>query len=246
MAETSSSGAGRAALSVGRRVAFFGGSFDPPHRGHLAVARAARTALALDAVLFAPVGAQPLKEQGAGASYTHRLAMTRLAIAGEGGFAISEADRPTRSGEPNYSLETLERLRDQRPECSWFFLMGADSFVGLRQWHRAAEIPFAATLIVASRPGQRLGDVKAALPGGLAMEAVAKGKATRGGVEVRRLAVRNGAGMRADLYLLPGLDESASASEIREQLHAAKGDAAMRKWLPKAVADYVRAHGLYR
>ena len=71
---------------VGKRVAFFGGSFDPPHLGHLAVARAARAALELDTVLFAPVGAQPLKPQGSSAGFEHRLEMTRLAIASEPAF----------------------------------------------------------------------------------------------------------------------------------------------------------------
>ena len=96
---------------AGGRVAFFGGSFDPPHLGHLAVARAARVALRLDVVLFAPVGAQPLKPEGAAASFEDRLAMTRLAIAGESGFEISLADAPTASGAPNYTLETLRAVK---------------------------------------------------------------------------------------------------------------------------------------
>ena len=95
----------------GKRVAFFGGSFDPPHLGHLAVARAARAALRLDTVLFAPVGVQPLKPEGFSASFDDRVAMTRLAIEGETGFAISLADAPKANGEPNFTLETLERLR---------------------------------------------------------------------------------------------------------------------------------------
>src|SRR5947209_15565723 len=78
----------------GGRVAFFGGSFDPPHLGHLAVASAARDALRLDRVLFAPVGAQPLKPAGSTAAFADRLAMTELAIAGEPGFEISLADAP--------------------------------------------------------------------------------------------------------------------------------------------------------
>ena len=89
---------GPAALS-GRgpvRVAFFGGSFDPPHLGHLAVARAAQAGLRLDRVLFAPVGAQPLKPEGSTASFENRVEMTRLAIAGEEGFEISLADAPKR------------------------------------------------------------------------------------------------------------------------------------------------------
>ena len=253
---SASSGEGRAGSFDGKRVAFFGGSFDPPHLGHLAVARAALRALELDIVLFAPVGVQPLKvqdgEEGAAASYADRLAMTRLAIAGERGFEISEADKPTASRTPNYTLETLVKLRRAMPGCTLFFLMGADSFLGLRQWHRAAEIPFAAGVVVASRPGQRLADVKAALPAGLTMEAVKDRDATRGGVEVRAFAVRNAKGESAELFLLPGLDEQVSASEIRERLgmrdglQAAEGDAALRAWLPEAVAGYVREHGLYR
>ncbi|MGB7984809.1 MAG: adenylyltransferase/cytidyltransferase family protein, partial [Terracidiphilus sp.] len=57
----------------GQRIAFFGGSFDPPHLGHLAIARAAQAALALDTVLFAPVGAQPLKPLGSTAAFAHRV-----------------------------------------------------------------------------------------------------------------------------------------------------------------------------
>jgi nicotinate (nicotinamide) nucleotide adenylyltransferase len=157
----------------GKRIAFFGGSFDPPHQGHLAVARAARAALGLDSVLFAPVGVQPLKSQGSTASFPDRLAMTSRAIAGEAGFAVSLIDAPKPSATPNYTLDTLLRLRSELPSDGRLFcLMGADSFFGLHLWHRAAEIPFVAPLIVASRPaasrpGQPLDDLRAALPQGL-------------------------------------------------------------------------------
>src|SRR5580658_8394400 len=157
--------------SAGQRVAFFGGSFDPPHQGHLAVARAARAALALDAVLFAPVGAQPLKPQGSTAGFEDRVAMTRLAIAGETGFEVSLADAPRPDGEPNFTLETLVNLRRTVPaEGVLFCLMGADAFLGLREWHRAAEIPFVAPLVVASRPGQHLEGMRSALPEGLTIQ----------------------------------------------------------------------------
>jgi len=232
-----------------RRVAFFGGSFDPPHLGHLAVARAAHTALELNTVLFAPVGAQPLKTHGATASYEDRLAMTRLAIAGEAGFEVSLADAPRPAGEPNYTLNTLEALRlGLGANGLLFCLMGADSFLGLRKWHRAAEIPFAAPLIVASRPGQNMDDLRTALPPSLRIEDKPMRDETRGGVQLRTFLLTDTVGERTVLYLLPGLDVPISASEIRQQIHDAAQSGAQpdrNGQLPPAVADYVRLHRLY-
>jgi nicotinate-nucleotide adenylyltransferase len=234
-----------------RRVAFFGGSFDPPHLGHLTVAEAARAGLRLDTVLFAPVGVQPLKSRGATASFEDRLAMTSLAIADEPGFEISLADAPNAAGKPNYSFETLERLRvELGPACRLYFLMGADSFLTLRNWHRASEIPFAAPLIVASRPGQRLEGVKAALPAGLSIEATPGHDRTDGNLEVRAYEVRNGVGDHAEFYLLPGLNCDISATEVRARMRAqelaAAGNSGGDRLVPEAVAEFVKAHGLYR
>ena len=114
-----------------RRIAFFGGSFDPPHLGHIGVARAAQVALHLDTVLFAPVGVQPLKPLGSTASFEDRVAMTELAIKGLPQFAISFADAPDAGGTPNYTFDTLLRLRLQFPSAKLFLLIGADSLVGL-------------------------------------------------------------------------------------------------------------------
>lgn len=260
---------GAAPRHGGLRVAFFGGSFDPPHLGHLAVARAARVAFALDAVLFAPVGTQPLKPEGSAASFEDRLAMTRLAIVGQVGFEISLVDAPgspgvpesiyaprqadARPAAPNYTIDALERLRHGLgPDCTLFCLMGADSFFGLRYWRRAAEIPFVASLIVASRPGQALEDLKAALPPGLALEATPEGDRNEAGppsgsVEVRAFCVVNRAGRRAPLYVLPGLHVEISASEVRAQIHAASGSAlAGCDLVPSAVGEYIAQRGLYR
>ena len=240
----------------GRRVAFFGGSFDPPHLGHLAVARAAREAFKLDTVLFAPVGAQPLKMNGSTASFEDRVELTRLAIADEAGFAVSLADAPKPSGAPNYTIDTLLKLRGELPpDAALFCLMGADSFFGLRQWHRSAEIPFVAPPIVASRPAERsqprsdllLADLKAALPAGLTIEPVPGCDEFRSGVEVRAYLVQNPGGRQTRLYLLPGLDVEISASEIREQVRASLGDLSSGHGvLPDAVFEAIRARGLYQ
>jgi len=231
------------------RVAFFGGSFDPPHLGHLAVARAARDALRLDRVLFAPVGAQPLKPGGSTALFADRLAMTELAIAGEPGFEISRADAPTAGGGPNYTLETLRRLRAGLPAHGCLFcLMGADSFASLRRWRGAAEIPFAASLVVASRPGQNLDDLTCCLPQGLSLDSRTpeERREARSAIELCTYLIRNSKGESAPFYLLPDLDVEISASDIRSHIRASDQDPAATHSLPASVADYIRTHGLYR
>jgi len=270
-----SSGGARASSCGGGRVAFFGWSFDPPHQGHIAVARAARDALHLDSVLFAPVGAQPLKPRGSTAPFADRVAMTELAIAGEPGFEISLADAPNAAGQPNYTLDSLRCLRAGLPSDGCLFcLMGADSFASLSRWHGSAEIPFTAALIVASRPGQRLDDLARYLPSSLTLEpskaAVISGEvdcvevrsmqskdlcisalrpqtADKPGIELSAFLVRNPAGKTAPVYVLPGLHIEISASDIRAQVRSSSQDAvAANSLLPAPVADYIRTRALYR
>ena len=232
----------------GKRVAFFGGSLDPPHLGHLEVARAARAGLGLDTVLFAPVGAKPLKPHGATACFEDRLAMTRLAIAGEPGFAISLVDAPKPAGTPNFTLDSLLRLRAELPaESVLFCLMGADAFFAMRRWHGSVKIPFVARFIVASRPGQRVDDLRAALPEGISIESAPDASWTGSAIEVRFYLLHNSAGDSAPFYLLPGLNVEISASDIREQIRAAsQARITGHELLPRAVSDYIRSHSLYR
>jgi nicotinate-nucleotide adenylyltransferase len=224
-----------------QRIAFFGGSFDPPHLGHLAIARAARDALCLDKVLFAPVGFQPLKPAGSTAPFADRAEMTRLAIAGEPGFELSLVDAPNHEGKPNYTIDTLGALRRQiGPRATLFCLMGADSFASLQRWHGAAEMPFAATLIVASRPGLHLDGLSGMLGDGFFIEAAEPLEACPGhGVDIRSFLVRNSSGRTAPFYLLPGLDVEISASAIRAQ-------SGTPEFVPPAVSEYIRANALYR
>ena len=230
-----------------RRIAFFGGSFDPPHLGHIGVARAAQEALHLDTVLFAPVGVQPLKPSGSTASFEDRVAMTELAIKELPQFAISLADAPDPSGAPNYTFDTLLRLRQQFASATLFTLMGADSLVGLRHWYRGGEIPFVAPLIVASRPGQRLEDLAAILPDGLTITEDPPGIHDTASVPLRLFTLRNAAGTSAPFYLLPGLAIEISASDIRSQVSAAADRlCGGHELLPDAVCEYIAGHGLYR
>lgn len=230
-----------------QRIAFFGGSFDPPHLGHIGIARAAQRALQLDTVLFTPVGIQPLKPHGSSASYQDRVAMTGLAIEGEPKFAISLADAPNAKGSPNYTFDTLLELLRQFPAADLFTLMGADSLLSLPHWHRAAEVPFLAPLIVASRPGERLEDLAATLPAGLTIHENSPASARGAEVPMRVFTLRNAAGDSTSVYLLPGLAIEISATEVREQVSAAlDGLCAGHELLPDMVCTYIAAHGLYR
>jgi len=145
-------------------------------------------------------------------------------------------------------LDTLEDLREDLPPGSALFcLMGADSFFGLRRWHRAAEIPFVAPLIVASRPGQLLDGLKAALPEGLSLESGAGEEQIVAGVEIRTCTLRNAGGQATPFYLLPGLNVEISASDIRAGIQAAmEGGGGCQEYLPEAVFEAIRSRGLYR
>lgn len=228
---------------TGSRVALFGGSFDPPHAGHLAIARAARQALALDTVLFAPVGSQPLKPLGSTAPYEHRLAMTALAIAGEPGFEVSLIDAPRADGAPNYTIDTLHTLREQMAaDAELFCLIGADSLHGLRHWHRAAEVPFAASLVVASRPGEELEKLDALLPAGIQLAAAEPLRQGDGETALLTYTLVHTSGATARIYTLPGLHIDLSATQIRTLLQNESSHSPLV--LPE-VARYVHLHHLY-
>lgn len=135
------------------RVAYFGGTFDPIHRGHLAIASFAAERLDLDSVLFAPTGRQPLKPAGATASFEDRLAMTKLACASDYRFEASALDAPHPDGTPNYTVHILAALREQNPSTTLFNLVGLDSFLDLPRWNAPERLLELADWIVVSRPG---------------------------------------------------------------------------------------------
>jgi nicotinate-nucleotide adenylyltransferase len=124
--------------------------------------------------------------------------------------------------------------------------MGADSFVSLRRWRGAADIPFAATLIVASRPGLRLDDLAGMLGNHLAVQTANPSEPCTGsGIDVRSFVVSSPSGRTAPFFLLPGLDVEISASAIRAQAQSAS-PVPEATLVPPAVSEYIRAGGLYR
>jgi nicotinate-nucleotide adenylyltransferase len=139
------------------RVSLFGGSFDPPHLGHIAIALAAARTFAVDRVLFAPVGRQPLKRDALIASYTDRLAMVDLVCAEHPDLlAASELDHPRPDGLPNYSVDTLSQLRRAYPSAEIFSLIGADAFADIARWRDPKTLLSLAQWIVVTRPGATL------------------------------------------------------------------------------------------
>jgi nicotinate-nucleotide adenylyltransferase len=220
------------------RIAFFGGTFDPPHCGHIAIARAAIERLALDRVLVAPVGTQPLKGGSAHSSYEDRMAMVQLAVTSEPRLAASDVDAPLPGGQPNYTFDTLQRLRHQlQPSDKLFCLLGADSFLTLNRWHQCGELLFLCDFIVAGRPGFSLQQINSALPEGVENT----GEHREPGYT--RFSLSGPAGESSSVFLLPDLDKDISATEIR----AAQAEGAEQQTLlAPAVAEYIRAHGLYR
>jgi nicotinate-nucleotide adenylyltransferase len=133
------------------KLVLFGGSFDPVHKGHLEVARAAADRFTLDRVLFIPAAHPPHKHGATRAPFADRLRMIELAIAGEPRFEASRLEEFT---ERSYSIDTIERVRSMRSDSGeLFFLIGADAFAEIRTWHRWRDVAGAVRFIVVSRPG---------------------------------------------------------------------------------------------
>lgn len=148
------------------RVGVLGGSFDPPHIGHLILAQEARDQLSLDRVLFAPAGQQPLKAGQVVSPVEDRVRMTELAIMGNASFELSrvDVDRPG----PHYTVDLVKIVARRLPASSQvFFLMGFDSLADLPKWRDPAELIQAAHLVALTRPEVQIdwGSLETQLPG---------------------------------------------------------------------------------
>ena len=130
------------------RVGIFGGTFDPVHVGHLAIANAALESVPLDRVVFVLARRSPLKERGPVAGETDRLTMLELAVAGEPRFSVSRVELD-RDG-PSYTVDTLESLAG---DDELFLVLGGDAIAELPRWKDPDRIAQLATLVVAERPG---------------------------------------------------------------------------------------------
>ena len=198
------------------RLGVLGGTFDPPHVGHLILAEEARCRLGLDKVLFVPAG-DPWRKVGQEVTPAgHRLAMVRLMLGSDPHFEVStlEVDRPG----PSYTVDTLEALRRQYgPEAELYLILGEDALCDLPNWKEPARIVSLAWLAVAPRRqggGPAKAELDAVLPG-----------------------------LSARIVTLPMPIVDISSTALRER--AAAG-LSLRYLVPLGVEEYIRHHGLYR
>jgi nicotinate-nucleotide adenylyltransferase len=133
-----------------KRIGLFGGSFDPVHNAHVALARTALDGLALDELRWIPAG-RPWQKNRVLAPAEHRAAMVALAIEGESRFVLDEIELH-RAG-PSYTLDTVEALQAQQPSAQWVLVIGQDQFAALPSWYGVAKLLERVTLAVARRAG---------------------------------------------------------------------------------------------
>ncbi len=133
-------------------LALLGGSFDPPHLGHLAFARCALSQLAPDRLLWLPAGRPWQKADQVMAAGEHRVAMLQQLTAGEPRFAIDERELHRRG--PSFTADTLAEFARQHPGAELLFLIGQDQYARLPSWHRAEVVTQLATLVVVPRAGE--------------------------------------------------------------------------------------------
>jgi len=135
------------------RSAIFGGTFDPIHNGHLAMARAAAEEFLLDPILVVPAAHPPHKTGVTHVPYHHRVRMAELACQGEPRLVVSRLEEGTVR---SYSIDTIEKVRSgMAPSDELFFIIGADAFAEIRTWRRWQDVARAVRFIVVNRPGHR-------------------------------------------------------------------------------------------
>ncbi len=134
------------------RIGLFGGTFDPVHRGHLLVARAAMEEASLDRLFFIPAARSPFKESQQPSAGTDRVRWLRLALAGESCYEIDE--RELERGGISYAIDTVHAYQQQFPEAQLCYLIGADHLEKLHQWRDAAKLADALEFLVVPRPGE--------------------------------------------------------------------------------------------
>jgi len=208
-----------AELAGARRLLLFGGSFDPPHRAHVALPRLVRRRLEAERVVYVPAAQSPHKRDRQPRSATHRLAMLEAALAEADDAVILtlELDRARKTGRLSYTVETLEQLHAALPGTELRLLIGADQVPVFHKWYQADRITELAEPVVMLRPPETIESLLNEVPH-----------------PQREL-------WRRRILELPPMDVSATA--VRQRLAA---DEPVDHLLPPGVVQYVNEKGLYR
>ena len=224
-------------------IGLFGGTFDPVHRGHVALARAATERCKLHRVYLVPANSPPHKQKQPLTPFVHRFAMLALVTANEKAFVPSLLEAPEegesrKKDKPNYTIDTVRRLKQSfKGRDRLFLLIGMDAFAEIAQWHQAESLFRECEFIVAGRPGFSLADVANALPEKL-----------RPRPEVtkpfhKQVATGDLVLPGASLHLVEDLHQSASATAIRQ---AASSGKPLGRFVEPAIAEYINKMGLYK
>ncbi len=231
-------------------IGLFGGTFDPIHHGHLALARAAQERFALSRICFVPSNIPPHRPRGPLASYFDRYAMVVLATMGEKTFLPSLLEAPEIGAESkggkghaaqpsaNFSIDTVRQIKQALKKSDrLFFLIGIDAFAEIAKWREPEALLRECEFIVASRPGYSLADVANALPESLRPKAhVSKPFAKQ---PAKGDLVMAG----ATIHFLENVHQPISATAIREAVAAKRP---LGRLVDSEVAEYIKKMGLYK
>jgi nicotinate-nucleotide adenylyltransferase len=234
-------------------IGLFGGTFDPIHNGHVALAHAALGRYGLGHILFVPANVPSHKQKHPLTPFLHRYAMVALATQDHRKFVPSLLEAPEfavrdaaivkgpaaeRKPAINYSIDTVRRLKQSLKKSDrLFFLIGIDAFLDIAKWREAAALLSECEFVIASRPGFSLRDVAESLPEGLRPSATVSRPfdkhPAQGDLVLPGL----------NLHLLEGVNQSVSATTIRA---AAAQSKPLKRWVDARVADYIRKERLYQ
>jgi len=220
------------AASHRRSVALFGGTFDPIHSGHIAVAQAAQRRFHLDAIHFVTSSRPPHKSQRELTPFAHRYAMVALACAGHPIFLPSLAEAPSDSAAPHifYSIDTVRRYRRENPDDHLFFIVGADQFLTLPTWKNYEALLDCCDFVLASRPGFRLDALRLVIP----PEKLGRGA----GPDTQKIVLR-----KSIVHLLTTVWSHVSSTEVRERRARRQN---IHGLVPPLVEEYILGQALYR
>lgn len=224
-------------MSGRSRIALYGGTFDPVHAGHLAVARGLLLLFSLDEVLFIPAYVAPHKRDRRVSPALDRYAMLALATQGEERFRVSTVEM--QAPERPYTVETLAGFREAAGDATrLFFVMGADSWEEITTWREWERVLTLTDQLVVTRPGYELST-------GHVTEAVRERIVDVRGATREEIETVLAEASDARIYLSDAANVDAAATDIRAAVSSgARGE--LEKLVAPSVAEYIRKYGLYR